>query len=277
MLSNWNCTVASRIASNLLGLLLGCACLPGCMSVLHPIHPPAEVQCIPRMPCAAREHVYVFIVHGVDPLDYANLNGLQRYCQDLGYANTYLGQLFHKGGVYKEVCRVQAQDPEARIVCIGFSAGANVVRDVVRELGAHGGYVDLVVYCGGNTLKDVPESRPENVGKVIHVLATGYVWKGVPLDGAENVRYADVWHFGSPSHPETLRKLAEELATVAGRVPVIATHLEPAEAPRSTQPLQPGWDALKPVSRLRTVDEIAAGTDLAIPAANSGSTGISQR
>src|SRR6516164_2582567 len=61
-------------------LLLGPA---GCMSFLHPVDRPAPEQlaCCEQLPTACRQQVYVFFIHGVDPLDYANLSGVRDYVQ----------------------------------------------------------------------------------------------------------------------------------------------------------------------------------------------------
>ena len=51
----------------------------------------------------AKEHVYVFIVHGTDPLDYANLGGLKQFCHELGFPNVYLGQIYHGEAIREEI------------------------------------------------------------------------------------------------------------------------------------------------------------------------------
>jgi hypothetical protein len=202
---------------------------PGCLTCLHPVTPPAKEQvCLcGELPRCCRNHVYVFFVNGLDPLDCANLNGVRDYVQGLGFIKTYYGQLYHKSYFASEIRRLHQEDPDARFVLVGFSFGANQVRDLAHAVRPDGVTIDLLVYLGGNTLENTPEDRPENALRTLNVLASGCVWNGDTLDGAENVHYADVWHFGSPTHPHTLDLLAEELAVVAGRVPVVL----PAELP----------------------------------------------
>src|SRR5262249_52683765 len=48
-----------------------------------------------------------------------------------------------------------------------------------------------------------------------------WIWNGTTFDGAENLNYSGVWHFGSPSHLKTLEVLARELSGVASRVPIV--------------------------------------------------------
>lgn len=209
------------------------------MPFLHPVGTPPKEQlalsaCIPQ---SARNHVHVFFIHGMDPFDWANLEGVRDYVQTLGYIKTHYGQLYHVWQFESDLCRIHHEDPDARFVLVGFSFGANMVRNVARIAGAEQIPIDLLVYLGGNTLKDCPEDKPENALHIVNILATGCIWNGDHLEGADNFNYGDVWHFGSPSHPKTLDVLAEELAKVAGRVPVVI---------KETHQWQPGEEAPKP-------------------------------
>ncbi len=166
-----------------------------------------------------RDNVYIFIIHGLDPCDLANLNGVRRYINDLGFRKVYYGQLYHAGFFDKELHRIHAERPDARFVLIGFSYGANAVRDIATSAGSEGIPIDLLVYLGGNTLTNTPKDQPENVREIVNVLALGCIWNGAKMDRAQNYDVADVFHFGSPSHPLTLEVLARELAIIAACVP----------------------------------------------------------
>ncbi len=214
---------------------------PGCLSFLHPIDPPVNdhVACCKSLSSCCRNHVYIFFIHGLDPLDYANLSGVRDYVQSLGFIKTYYGQLYHTHYFEKELRRIHEEDCDARFVLVGFSFGANMVRNVAQAVKSDGIFIDLLVYLGGNTLENRPKDRPENVGHIVNILATGCIWNGDHLDDATNLNYDDVWHFGSPSHLQTLQVLAEQLAIVAGRVPVA----EPEAA--ATEEASGEWDFLK--------------------------------
>jgi hypothetical protein len=227
-------------------LAAGCLTASGCVCI-HPIEPPPEVHtvCKAYPPCC-RDHVYVFMVHGMDPFDWANLTGVRDYIQDLGFRKTYYGQLYHVTKFEKEIRRVRAEDPSARFVLIGFSFGANVVRYLANSAKDDGIPIDLLVYFGGNTLNNEAYDQPENAARIVNILASGCIWNGAWMDRAENIHEVDVWHFGSPSHPYTLRVLAHELSEVSSHVQVVDDG--PAPPPAS----YPGeWDFLKPVSRLK--------------------------
>ncbi len=233
----------------------------GCLSFCHPVPPPTKemvAECA-ALPDGCRNHVYIFLIHGLDPLDAANLNGLNDYLHALGYIKTYYVQLYHLWYLHKELARIHKEDCEARFVLIGFSFGANMVREVAQEARAEQCVIDLMVYLGGNTLEDVPYDRPDNVLKYVNILAAGCIWNGAQLEGAENIHVTDVFHFGSPTHKRTLEVLRRELPVVAARVQFTAPGgqpfpldesevgptprpltMPPADAPRDE------WDFLKP-------------------------------
>jgi pimeloyl-ACP methyl ester carboxylesterase len=226
--------------------------------MVHPIAPPTHEQfalsaCITQ---AARNHVHIFFIHGMDPFDWANLSGVCDYVQSLGYIKTHYGQLYHVWEFEEDLRRVHREDPDARFVLIGFSFGANMVRNLAHDANEEHIPIDLLIYLGGNTLKDCPEDKPENALHIVNILATGCVWNGDNLEGADNLNYSDVWHFGSPSHVITLDILAKELVKVAARVPVVIPEAPPwvpgedAPTPRPvTAPIagpRDEWDFLKP-------------------------------
>jgi hypothetical protein len=217
----------------------------GCMSFLHPIDQPdhdqlAGCQQVPK-PC--RQHVYVFFVHGVDPLDFANLSGVRDYVQSLGFGKTYYGQMYHTGYFTDEIRKIHASDPEARFALVGFSFGANMVRNIANSVRDEGITIDLIVYCGGNTLENNEHDRPPNVLRVENILATGWVWNGATMDDAENINYDNVWHFGSPTHPHTLEVLGRELTDVAARVPYVERVPASVAAGRTSRPAVPQTSA----------------------------------
>jgi hypothetical protein len=255
-------------------LALGVAASSGCIGFLHPIHPlPGElVTSCHDLPHHCRDHVYIFMINGLDPGNFCNLAGVRDYLHTLGFNKTYYGQMYHGAYFEKEVCRLHTADPEARFVLIGFSYGANIARSIAQDVKEHGINIDLLVYLGGNTMTNTPKDRPENVGQIVNVLATGWVWNGDTLDGAENVNLPDVWHFGSPSHPQTVQILARDLVEVAAHVPVPVrddgpipwTTPETAPPPRPVKeaPAAPRgeWDFLKPAPQLqmpKIVDTLA--------------------
>jgi hypothetical protein len=256
-------THQGRWARRLSGALVAVALLAGsgCLNFCHPLPPVTKEQAAESaaLPDGCRNHVYVFLIHGLDPLDAANISGLCDYLHALGYLKVYYGQLYHLWYFQRELARVHKEDPDARFVLIGFSFGANMVREVAQEARAEQCVIDLMVYLGGNTLEDVPYDRPDNVLKFVNILAAGCIWNGADMEGAENLHVTDIFHFGSPTHQQTLEVLRRELPLVAARVPLTARAVEPfpldeserGPTPRPVQEPQARgprdeWDFLKP-------------------------------
>ena len=69
--------------------------LPGCMGFLHPIDlgQVHEEESCKTLPKCLRDHVYVFLVNGLDPVNYGNLTGLRDYLQSMGLNKIYYGQI----------------------------------------------------------------------------------------------------------------------------------------------------------------------------------------
>lgn len=170
-------------------------------------------------PDGARCHVYIFFIRGIEPVDCTNLEGVREYVHSLGFYNTYYGTWLKTASFTAQVREIHKGDPNAHFVLIGFSAGANMVRNMAQAVKRDGICIDLLVYLGGNTLYNVPHDQPENATHIVNVLARGFIWNGAQMDHAENVQLDGVWHFGSPSHPKTLEILTRQLAEVAGKVP----------------------------------------------------------
>jgi hypothetical protein len=250
-----------RVALGLPALLLFLA-QAGCLSFCHPVEPPTPEQFTPckEVPLPSRGHVYVFFIHGMDPLDFADLSGVRDYVQSLGFIKTYYGQLYHTWYFMDEIRQIHKRDPEARFALVGFSFGANMVRNVANAVRANDVPIDLIVYLGGNTFTNSEEDRPPNVARIVNILATGWIWNGATLDNAENINYDNVWHFGSPTHPQTLDVLARELAVVVARVPLVEyKYPEPETAPTPRPVIEPvstqrdEWDFLAPGGDIPTL------------------------
>jgi len=157
-------------------------------------------------------HVYVYFIHGLDPCDRANLRGVEHYCHELGFANTVFVALHQGADVVSHVECTRAHDAKARIVIYGYSAGSDIARRTVNTLHDRDGIdVDLLFYVSGITLIDIKSSRPEYVGKIVHILDGGKFIPGMQLTGAENYRFSDLGHFGTPMDSRTLAIFKSEL------------------------------------------------------------------
>jgi len=196
----------------------------------HLLHPVEEPDCV-RLPPACsgppercrKDHVYVFAVNGLNPLCLGNFNGLCGYLREQGFTNTYFGQPYTCFWFPDEIREVRERDPEAKIVLVGFSWGANCVRSMAHRLADDGIPVDLLVYLVGDTIWNTPYSRPPNVRRIVNVRGRGLILlgglcDGADLDGARNERI-ECRHILAPSRKETAALLMEELLALACRPP----------------------------------------------------------
>jgi hypothetical protein len=249
--------------------MLAAVGISGCLGFCHPIAPlPNDGDPICKaMPKCCREHVYVFLVNGLDPVNYGNMTGLRDYINSLGITQTFYGQAYHVWSFEKEIRRIHQEDPNAHFVLIGFSVGVNLVDSMARDVQKDGVCIDFLVYLSGNhPVKRMPADKPANVGRVINLLADGCMGKYGEQAYAENIRLTETFHFGAPTHPVTLETLNHELTALVQCVHVAEPVPQPmspapeqAPTPRpirnqtapKPKPVKPDeWDFLKPVARL---------------------------
>jgi hypothetical protein len=260
-----------RTLAVLAGVLTLCGKCPAQEST-----PVDAVQSCKHLPKSCRDHVYIFLVNGLDPVNYGNLTGLRDHIQQDGFRQTYYGQVYHTSHFSKEVRKIHCQDPEAHFVFIGFSIGMNMVHSMAKSAAKEGIQVDLLLFLSGNNpVSPLPREKPDNVDRVVNVLAAGMMKGFGERDYAENVRLSDSWHFDSPMHPTTIELLDQELLRIASAVPVVTP-----VAPEKTMPLafdpeptprpvretvsktRDNWDFLKPAQTLSSKSERQPATSI---------------
>jgi hypothetical protein len=193
---------------------------------LHPVDPPrpevlARVQGVPAW---ARDHVYVFLVNGLDPGNICNFRGLYDFVCALGFNNVYFGQIWDDPHFVEEIWQIRRQDPQARIFLLGYSGGANVVNWMAQSLKKDGIRIDVLVYLAGDLLCNCKFARPENVCKVLNIRAWGLLFlaggliNGADIAGCENYSLGFVRHACVPCYQPMLELLTEELLALAASV-----------------------------------------------------------
>jgi hypothetical protein len=234
--------------------LLGISFCGGCLGFVHPVAP-LGYECIEpcqQVPQACKNRVYVFLLQDVDPFDMSNLDGVCDYLHSLGFIKTYLGMPYHVCYFEKEIRRIHEKEPTSRFVLVGFGCGAPLARGLTCKLEQSQIPVDLLVYIDGLCMDQKADDHPVNACHVVTLVAGKKEGGDVVVQG-EYIECDKAWHFGTPTHPETLKMLARELPVVAQRVPVIDVLPEPIEwlAPRRPglpmlPPPQPGTPVLPP-------------------------------
>jgi hypothetical protein len=215
-----------------LAVMLGCEAPPlharqqsppqnGLGTLVHPLQKPEAIPWPGDVPCCHKEHVYIFAVNGVDPMRAGNVNGLCNYLIEEGFANTCYSPMTTWARFAPTIRQIRQDDPNARIVVIGFSYGCNCARSLVNKLAEDGTRVDLLVYLAGDMIDNSKRSFPDNVCRVLNIRARGFllsggdlIVNGADIDGARNCRL-DVRHMLLPSRKETLELLMNELLAVA--------------------------------------------------------------
>jgi hypothetical protein len=197
----------------------------GLGTVLHPVKKPRTITyprwCLDQPVACCKDHVYIFGVNGLNFLCSGNFNGLLCYFRSEGFTNTHFTQLYHTPWVAEQIRTIRRNDPQARMVLIGFSWGANLVRWIANDLDRDGTPVDLLVYLVGDLVRDTPRSKPCNVRRIVNIRGHGLIvlggnlfFNGEDLDGARNVNLK-CRHILAPSRQETVELLMEELLALA--------------------------------------------------------------
>jgi hypothetical protein len=142
---------------------------------------------------------------------------------------------------------VRQADPQARVVLIGYDAGAELASVLAKDAGQQGMPVDLVALVAGRNLTGElsPDQPPPPARRVINL--HGDSWVGVPeLPGSANYHLEEVSHYDLPAHPLSCEVLVRELSEIALQVPVVITDygpvpplVEPVPPPRPTVEVTP--------------------------------------
>lgn len=115
------------------------------------------------LPAEIKARVHFFIINGIDPLYSSNLNGAAAYFRSIGFTNTNCYQITSAPKVRRQIEAVRRSDPEARIVLLGYSLGANAARSMANNLQRDGIEIDCLIYLGGDTVLNTASSKPANV------------------------------------------------------------------------------------------------------------------
>ncbi|HVS34678.1 MAG TPA: hypothetical protein VMS17_03790 [Gemmataceae bacterium] len=206
----------------LLAAVCVCGSAVGCAGATDAVAPHPAPGPMTVTAASQRDHVYVYLLNGLDPLFFCQFNKMPDYVRSLGYEHVSMGQMIAKDRFLDDIRHVRASDPSARIVLLGFSTGANTVCAMSHTLQDEGCPVDLLIYLGGCYIYNNDSSRPENVKRIVNIRDSGLVTvsggllRGEDLDGAENVKIPGVTlHIMTPINTVTQETLARELAALA--------------------------------------------------------------
>lgn len=229
----------------------------GCLCYLHtppPPNHPCYAPCV-GLPKCARDKVHIVFVHGADPFDCANLEGVREHLHHLGFLQVWSGSPLRKGYFARELRRAAQEVPDARFVLIGFGHGAATAGALAHELAPDGLVFDRLIAINGHGLDDY---QADNVQKLVSIRRGAQTHNDAP-GYREQCHIEQVSHFGTPTHPQTLEAIAEELQSVTMSVPVVLPAGPPplTETAPTPRPLPPAkerdggeWDFIRPTPQL---------------------------
>jgi hypothetical protein len=234
----------------------------GCLAYLNPVEPPCAelVEPCKALPRCCRQHVHIFLVGGCDLLNCGNLTGTREYLLSLGYHQVWHGHPYSILAFDREIRRLHQCDPDARFVIVGYGAGCHFARALACGVKSDDIQIDVLAFLDGNAkLLALHGSKPENVTRFISLQADHLLTGPCPVRDADSVTIDTPWHFGVPTHEQTLHLLALEIADAAASVPCVmaAEHDSEPESAPTPRPVVPrhssvpdAWDFLKPMTHL---------------------------
>lgn len=196
-------------------LVLGTLCVShvGCMSFNHfgfekALHAPSPAP----VPMPSRGRVHVFLMNGLDVLDASRINSLRDQLVETGFAKVYVAQRADRDWYYRELRRVVADEPEARLVLIGYGGAAAPIYNLTYEAERDGLQVDALVL-----LDPIGLNGDLAVGLKTHSLVVrSHNWRGgAALTAKETVAVPGVGHRSLPSHTATVDVIARILTAAA--------------------------------------------------------------
>lgn len=199
-------------------LLLGVVCVGqvGCMSFNHfgferALHTSSPTP----VPMPSRGRVHVFLMNGLDVLDAGRVNSLRDHLVESGFAKVYVAQRADREWYYRELRRVVADDPDSRLVLIGYGGAAAPIYNLTYDAEQDGLPVDALVL-----LDPIGLNGDLAVGLKTHSLVVrSHNWRGgAALTAKETVAVPGVGHRSLPSDAATVDVIVRILTASASGV-----------------------------------------------------------
>lgn len=230
----------------------------GCVHTVS-VPPPERCPVRTTVPASSRDSVHIFLINGLDPIDAGGLTTLREYLDGIGFGQTYYAQLYHRGWCQRQIDDVRKKNPEARIVLVGYDAGAEIAADLARDLTRAGRPADLLMLVGARDLTGSlkPDDQPLAL-QTINVRGQNVLIKPPSLPNAVNIDVEGSNPLTLATHPATLDLIGRQLLDLASMVPIVIEDYGPApllvepvpvprpEAKPPTERVPPEWQFLQP-------------------------------
>ncbi len=196
-----------RNSSIAIGLSLLWLMLQGCASVGS-----AQLrEQIRTQPGDARDRLHVHFINS--PLDVPQLGRLSTvaaFFRSAGLKNTQFHAAASGDSLAALAREIRRQEPDARIVLIGWSGASLWVWDALQLLEKSDEVIDLIVYLDSNWIKKrtASQGHPENVANSLLI----YRLDNPPVSGVPHSRVEIIptrQHLAVAAHPRTVRVLGE--------------------------------------------------------------------
>jgi hypothetical protein len=174
-----------------------------------------------------RSRVHVVLIDGFDPAHMCHFDSIVAKLHSWGYKNDHYYQWRESDEAADRIRAIRAEEPQARIVLVGYSRGSITARNVANAVQGEGIQIDLLVYLGADLLKDSPRNCPGNALHIVNVRGWGYLplagglVHGADLAGAENYDLRTVAHRNLPTNPSWLDLLHTRLDGLDTQAPVV--------------------------------------------------------
>lgn len=194
-------------------------CLVLCGCVLSPVPSPRAAVGLLAQPTSTLDDVHVIFVESI--LDFGHLGRLDDVCLSMrqhGVNAVYFNPIEDGNGcdLFDYVQGVRAENPNARIMLVGWSFGAIHVKHALEHFEDCGEPIDTVVYIDSAFLKlSEFTGHPDGADRVVLVYRS--LLTPMPLISDSEVLCVDtLWHRGITRHPCVIDRLYAEAARLAG-------------------------------------------------------------
>lgn len=201
-----------------LGLLVVCL-VSGCASVAATVPEDYYDTRLTQIPDPLRDQVHVVLVESIiDPTSLGGLPSVERHLAAHGISHVSRFALVEGGtaaDLADQVRQIRAQQPNARIMLVGWSAGTTQILGALKNLETDGTYVDSVVYLDSLFINIADATAyPANVGKNVLI----YRHQRKPpftLPNSDLYRIPVICHYSIPTEPKTLDIIHSEIVRLA--------------------------------------------------------------
>ncbi|MGL6075830.1 MAG: hypothetical protein ACRC8S_16870 [Fimbriiglobus sp.] len=211
--------------------------LSGCLSNNYKgYHQALHCQTPNPFPNKQRSQVYLFMMNGTDVLELSGMLTLRDELARNGFSKVYYAQMEDKDWFVREMARLHRDEPQARILLLGYGTAATRTTEVACETQRLGVPLDALVlldpmsYSGNLTEQTTAPS----------VIISSHNWSGAKeVFSTERIELQGTGHLNTPTHPQTLDTLVSLMTTAASRVPVqdirlLLPHLPLRDKPEPT-------------------------------------------